>query len=376
MSEEFPGAGSYLDRHGKRRWRFRLNGRVVQLPGDPAASPEFEAAYLAAVEGRPVPKAMPVVRLPTAAAPRSLKAAWVILRRDDPDWKALGPDIKGAQTRIIERLLTMRVVEGEPLTFGAVDVGFLKRKHIKALIARASEKYIDPETEREKGGKHAAAHLLRVIRKLTGVALDQEWIENDPTYRVKYRPKYGGWKAWPDSALDKFEARWPIGSTPRLVYALALYFGHRRSDVTRVRPADLRETVGNVVQKKTGKALEIPIHPNLRDVLDAVPDLAGREFVVMTQWGKPFSPKALGMRMQRWTAAAGIAPGHTLHGLRKTLGKALAEHEATTRQLMEVLGHDNIEHAELYSREAEQKRLAAAGLDKLMDWRRTKPANG
>jgi integrase len=58
--------------------------------------------------------------------------------------------------------------------------------------------------------------------------------------------------------------------------------------------------------------------------------------------------------MRDWTKAAGMPPGYTLHGLRKTLGKALAEHGATTRQMMDVLGHDNIAHAELYSRDADQ----------------------
>jgi integrase len=299
-----------------------------------------------------------VVRLPTGTVPKSLKAAWLILRRDDPEWQALGPAIKTAQTRIIERFLTMRIAEGEVLTYGQVPVEHLRRKHVKALIARKSDT------------PHAAAHLLRAIRKLVGVALDQEWIENDPTYRLKYRPEYGGWKAWPSEMLDKFEARWQIGTTPRLVYSLALYFGHRRSDVTRVRPSDFEAAAGNVVQKKTRKRLRIPMHPNLVEVLDAIPDLASREFVVMTQYGKPFSPKALGMRMQDWTKAAGIPPGHTLHGLRKALGKALAEHGATTRQLMDVLGHDDIEHAELYSREAEQRVMAEAAMQKLANWRR------
>jgi hypothetical protein len=372
MSEEFPGAGSYLDRHGKRRWRFRYGKKVIQLPGDPAVSPENEAAYLAALEGRPVPKAAPVVRLPTSAPAKSFKAAWRILRAEDHEWKALGPGIKAAQTNIIERLLTMAVVEGEPLTFGECPVEFLKRRHIKSLLAKTSEKSIDPETGREIGGKHAASHLLRVIRKLVGVGLDQEWIETDPTYRIAYRPAYGGWKAWPDEMLDKFEARWLVGSTPRLVYSLALYHGHRRTDVTKIKPADFKETFANVIQQKTKKELVLPIHPNLRDVLDAVPDLESREFVVMTQAGKQFSPKALGMRMQNWTKAAGIPPGHTLHGLRKTLGKQLAKHKATTRQLMDVLGHDSIKHAELYSREAEQEFMAAAAMENLMSWRRPK----
>jgi len=69
--------------------------------------------------------------------------------------------------------------------------------------------------------------------------------------------------------------------------------------------------------------------------------------------------------MQEWTRAAGLAPGHTLHGLRKTLGKMLAESGATTRELMAILGHDDIAHAELYTREAEQRRLASEGMRKL-----------
>ena len=79
----------------------------------------------------------------------------------------------------------------------------------------------------------------------------------------------------------------------------------------------------NVVQRKTDKALWIPMHPELVDVLEATQRRG--EFVVLTQHGRPFSVKALGMRMQAWARAAGLPPGHTLHGLRKSLGKMLAE---------------------------------------------------
>jgi integrase len=66
-----------------------------------------------------------------------------------------------------------------------------------------------------------------------------------------------------------------------------------------------------------------------------------------------------------WARAAGIGRGATIHGLRKTLGKLLAESGATTREPMDILGHDAIAHAELYSREAEQRHLARAGMAKL-----------
>jgi integrase len=69
--------------------------------------------------------------------------------------------------------------------------------------------------------------------------------------------------------------------------------------------------------------------------------------------------------MAHWTAKAGVPKGCTLHGLRKSLGKLLAEGGASTRQLMDVLGHDDIEHAELYSREASQEILARDAMSKV-----------
>jgi site-specific recombinase XerD len=89
------------------------------------------------------------------------------------------------------------------------------------------------------------------------------------------------------------------------------------------------------------------------------------ETVLVTQFDRPFSDKALGMRMIGWTAVAGIEKGATIHGLRKTVCKLLAESGATTRELMQILGHEDIKHAELYSKAAEQRRLAQTGYTKL-----------
>jgi integrase len=361
--DDYPFASSYQDRHGKTRWRFRRSGKTVSLPGGPG-DPAFEAAYLAAVEGRPAPRKAAVVRHPAQAVPKSFKAAWRILRESDPEWRTLGPDAKKLQTDVAEALLTMPLVEGSPMTVGEGAVEDLRRRHVKALIAR-----------RARTAPHMATHLLRVLRKLIHVAIDQEWIELDPTYGVKHRPALKGWKAWPNEMLDRFEARWPITSRPRLVYSLALYFGHRRSDITRIKPEDFEAEGSNVIQQKTGKPLWIPIHANLREVLEAQPQVLDQEFILMSYRGKPFKPKLLDQEFRSWRKAAGIPNGHSLHGLRKTLGKQLAEHGATTRELMDVLGHDDIEHAELYSREAEQKKLAAAAMQKLTTWRR-KPGPG
>lgn len=348
-SPDHPFASSYADRHGKVRWRFRRAGKTVTLSGAPGDA-EFEAAYAASVEGRPR-KTAEVRRLRTTIPPCSLRAAWHKLTHDTPEWKALGPATRAEQTSVAERFFDMAIADGASTTYGELPIAGLARRHVKAILARWS------------AHPHAGKKVFRLLRKLIGVALDEEWIDVDPTYRVSYAPAYTGWRAWTTEERAAFETRWPIGSTPRLVYALGLYTGQRRSDLVRMRWDDITADEIHVVQGKTGKALWLTLHPALAEVLAAAKHRG--ETILLTQYGRPFSPKAIGMRMQDWTASAGIGKGATLHGLRKTLGKMLAESGATTRELMDILGHDDIAHAELYSREAEQRRMSRAGMDKL-----------
>ena len=229
------------------------------------------------------------------------------------------------------------------------------------------------------------------IRKLIYVGLRQDWIEIDPTASVEWRPAYKGWKAWPPEAMEQFERRWPLGTSARTCYGLALWLGNRRGDVAglrwdqRVTRRVLVDSIErhvdgfDIVQAKNkgrtgGKRLFVPITPMLSEILDAA-DKRG-ETVLVTAYGEPFSAKSLTGAMAHWCRLAGLPKGLTLHGLRKSLGVYLAEAEASTRQLMDVLGHDDIEHAELYSREASQVRLAVKGMDRVVRLVTRKPLLG
>ncbi|TIV53940.1 MAG: integrase, partial [Mesorhizobium sp.] len=191
--------------------------------------------------------------------------------------------------------------------------------------------------------------------------------------------------------MAQFEKRWPPGTAARTCYGLALWLGNRRGDVAGLR-WDQRVTRRvlidgverqfdgfNIVQTKNkgrtgGKRLFVPVTPMLAEILEAA-DRRG-ETVLLTGYGQPFSAQSLAGAMAHWCALAGLPKGLTLHGLRKSLGVYLAEAEASTRQMMDVLGHDDIDHAELYSREASQVRLAVQGMDRVVRLVTRKPMLG
>lgn len=360
----YPNVSAWRDRHGRTRWRFRRSGKTVYLPGQPFTE-EFDRAYQAAIGGRPIqkpskPKPAPVVRIATATVARSMRAAWRIYVDTSPDWQACEPITRQRQTAIAEAFLSEPIAEGGSEVWGDTPIADLKRRHVKMILARMSDR------------PFAARFRLNVIRKMIEAALDEEWIEADPTHKLKYRPdRIKGHRPWTDDERSAYEARWPAGTTPRLVYEIALWLGNRRSDVAALRwdqrgewtdPEGVRHDVFRLTQSKTGKSLTLPVTPSLAECLAATEVLG--ETVVLTQYGRPFSAKSLTGRMADWTRSAKLAPGCTLHGLRKTLGRVLGESDATTRQLMEILGHDDIAHAELYSREASQTRLAIQGMEK------------
>ncbi|TAX10745.1 integrase [Rhizobium leguminosarum] len=351
MTEERrPYLSSFEDRHGRTRWRYRRSGKTTSIPGQPR-EPDFEEAYQAAIEGR-APRKAEIVKHPGAMMPKSFKDAWKRVLRT-PEWLRHDDATKAKNTRLAEDFLNMTVVDEVTDVWGDMLVSEFRRRHAKDIIARLS------------ATPHKAKHMLVAIRKMIMVALDEEWIDTDPTYKLSYRPEYKGWRAWTEAERQTFETKYPIGTTPRTCYALALWLGNRRSDVATVRwdMFDWKRNIVRIEQGKGGKVLVLPITPMLRDAL--APLERKGDAVLMTAYGKPFSAKSLTGTMAHWTEKADMPKGCTLHGLRKSLGKLLAEGGASTRQLMETLGHDDIEHAELYSREASQAILAKDGMSKV-----------
>lgn len=325
----------FRDRHGKWRHYLRVPGRKqVPLPGEPG-SPEFMAAYVAGLAS-----AEPAPEKPKAA-PGSLDALAMSYYASDA-YRGLRDSTKRAYRRIVEEIRTKH-----------------GNKPVRMLDAMGVQKLMS-----EKEQPTAANHRLRLLRALMAHAVDVKMIPTDPTAGVKRR-KYrtDGFATWSEAEIEAYEARHPSGTRPRLALALLLYTGQRRSDVVRMGRQHLTGAGLEVRQVKTGHRLTIPVHPALADELAHLP--TDRLTWLQTEAGPSFTPGGFYNAFRAWCDEAGIPSGRSPHGLRKACGRRLAEAGATAHQIMAVLGLRTLALAEVYTRAAEQARMARAGMERI-----------
>jgi integrase len=158
--------------------------------------------------------------------------------------------------------------------------------------------------------------------------------------------------------IEQFEAHWPVGSKPRLAFALLRYLGVRRSDVVCIgRQHVLKNGSLRFTTKKCPTALELPLPPALTKILEA--SQTGALTFLLTDYGKSFTDKGFGGWFRERCDAAGL-PHCSAHGLRKAAATALAEAGASAHQLMSWFGWSTLAEAERYTRAANQKKLAAS----------------
>ena len=95
--------------------------------------------------------------------------------------------------------------------------------------------------------------------------------------------------------------------------------------------------------------------------IDASP--CGDMTFLVNEFGRPFTDAGFGNWFRDRCVEADV-PGRA-HGLRKAGATIAADNGATTHQLMAMFGWDTIKQAEIYTRDANQKRLAESGMHML-----------
>ena len=339
---------AFVDRHGHPRYYFRRPGfRRASLPGVPW-SPEFMAAYEAALAGAAVPIGA------TKVLPGSMHAVAVSYYASTEFSLKLAPASRQQRRNIIEKFLRETDANGQ--RNGDKRAALLKREHIiRFMTARASR----PES---------ANALRKALRALMQHAIAMRVRTDDPTFGIKpfAAPSKTGFHTWTEVEIAQFEARHPVGSKPRLALALGLYTGQAKVDVIRMGPQHIRDEVLSWVRSKTSRTtaieLFIPVAPELRSIITATP--SGHLTFLVTSHGQPFTAGRFGHWFRAQCDEAGLAHC-TFHGLRKAAARRLAEAGCTPHEIAAITGHATLKEIERYTKAASRKRLAAAAMDKV-----------
>src|SRR6516165_3078479 len=204
---------------------------------------------------------------------------------------------------------------------------------------------------------HAARSWLATLRSLCQFAVKRRYLRIDPTANIKLRAIKGdGFHCWTDDEIAQFEAHHPIGTKPRLAFALLLYTAQRRSDVVRMGRQHIKDGVLTVKQRKTGITLAIPVHAHLQAVLDATP--TEHLTFLTTTTGVPYRGDYFSESFREWCDAAGLPGRCKPHGLRKAACRRLAEAGCSANEIMAISGHATMKELVRYTAAADQARLA------------------
>jgi integrase len=100
-----------------------------------------------------------------------------------------------------------------------------------------------------------------------------------------------------------------------------------------------------------------------------------------TEFGRLRSQGSLVHKFRLWVAEAGLGGSDrngrnlTLHGLRKAVGRRLAEAGAATHVIMSWLGHESIASAQVYTKAYDRARAADLGAELLSGTEADRKAN-
>jgi len=321
-------------RDGRGYFYFRLRGHPkVLLPGLPY-SPTFMAAYEAAMSG-------PRTAIGAGRIKPGSVAAVIAEYFDSREFFGS----KSAGTQRMRR----GILERFRAAYGDRPFALLPAEWIEALL--------------DSKPPHAARSWLVTLRSLCQFALKRGYLRADPTRDIKLRAIKGdGFHTLTEDEIAQFEAHYPIGTKPRLAFALLLYTAQRRSDVVRMGRQHIKDGVLMVKQQKTGATLAIPVHPHLQAVLDATP--SEHLTFLVTATGKPYGGNAFTEQFRNWCDAAGLPQRCKPHGLRKAACRRLAEAGCSANEIMAISGHATMKELVRYTKAADQARLARNALAK------------
>jgi integrase len=208
-----------------------------------------------------------------------------------------------------------------------------------------------------------ARNYLDAMRGLFRWALDADLVKEDPTATVANpkRRKGGGFQAWTEDDVLAFEHRWPAGTKERVWLHVLLYTGLRRGDAVTIGRQHVRDGVATIRTEKNETEVSIPILPPLAETL-AIGPIGDLAFIVGER-RQPLTKESFGNFFRVACNAAGVKK--SAHGVRKIGATRAAEAGATVAELEALFGWTGGTMASHYTRNADRKRLAKSGSEKI-----------
>jgi integrase/recombinase XerD len=333
----------WIDALGRKRYRLRRRGLPrIELPvnGDPS-SPEFQAAYHAALRGDKPGQAVAAVIARGGSG--SIKDAL-----DQYFNSATFRDDYSPSTQALRRTL----LKG----FTAPPVG-------NAPLAQMDRAYIERwlESAPTKGVKRTR---LLAIRPFLQWATDVvHLIEANPTDGIKAKAKNSqGHCTWSDEQIAQFRAHHAVGTRGRLALELILAAAARLGDGIALGRQHVKDGWLIFTQEKNRRRkpvrVEIPMPAELTAAIETCPAPAEALTFLTNDWGRPFTKHGFGDWFRAQVAAAGLPEACVVHGLRKAACRIMAEHECTPHEIKAVTGHSTLKEVERYTAAADNRRLA------------------
>src|SRR5262252_3356723 len=114
---------------------------------------------------------------------------------------------------------------------------------------------------------------------------------------------------------------------------------------------------------KTSVTVAVPVHPELRAIIDASAG-ANLTFIV-TERGRPFPGHSFTAWFRKHCDDAGLPKRCVVHGLRKAAARRLAEAGCTVHEIAAITGHTTLKEVERYTKAFDRERLARAAMARM-----------
>jgi integrase/recombinase XerD len=333
----------WTDDLGRERYRFRREGFPrVELPvnGDPS-SPEFQAAYHAALRGENGEHALAMVSARGGSGSVKDAIEHYLNSATFHDYSQSTQDLRRPILK-----------------------GFLKPGVGNLPLAQMDRRYIERwlETASTKGAKRT--WFLAIKPFLMWAVESVHLIEADPTSGIKVKAKESeGHATWSNEQVEQFRAHHSLGSKPRLALELLINVASRRGDGISLGRQHVKNGWLVFTQEKNRRRkpvkVEMPIPMPLLTAIEACPSAPDSLTFLTNEWGRPFTKKGFNTWFRKQVAAARLPDTCVPHGLRKAGCRIMAESDCTPHEISAITGHTTLREVERYTAAADRKRLAA-----------------